>query len=268
MPSGVRRVLAAEGLKLRRRKTTFVVPVLLVAISVVATVGVHQAARRQWIGEATGFHVAASALQLLVNLVLLLVVVVSSFLVAREFGWGTAKSAWIRPLSRSDWVGGKLLFAAGLSSGMWIAVLVPVIALAAATAGFEDLMEKDYLLHPAGSLWGHLLLAAGLTQWSLWAVTVVAAALAALCGHPGGAVTAGVGLGLLMTLLSVFPGAEPFLLSTYVSMPWEQMIAMSKGLPLPHAWGDVFAMVFLGAGVWMVIAFALTMRTVRTREVN
>ncbi len=266
--AGVGRVLAAEWLKMRRRRTTWALPALLLIITLVTFFGVDQAARRQWIGEPNGFNVASGALHVLLNVVLLLVVVTTCFHVAREFSWGTVKSVFIRPLTREGWFLAKLVSAWAVASVLLLLAAAVVLLLGGVTHGYADLMEKAYLLHSAGSLGGRLALTILLTLWGLWAAAAVTAALAALLGHPGGALATALGLGVAMAVLSILPSTAPLLLSTYLSLPWEQMIAMSKGVPLPYTWGSVVWRTLLGAGAWLAAATLVGLLIVRRKEMR
>jgi hypothetical protein len=104
--------------------------------------------------------------------------------------------------------------------------------------------------------------------WTLCAVTVFAAALAGMFKHAGGAIAAGLGAGIAMTVLGTFPPLRPLLLTTHVSLPWEQMIAMSKGLPLPAEWGQLVWQTLVGSGVWMVATFLIGQRVISKKQIT
>jgi hypothetical protein len=161
-----------------------------------------------------------------------------------------------------------LLTAAGIVTALFVVAAVVMVALAALKLGFEDLMEKDYLIHTAGSLGVRMVLTTALTLFVLWSATAVTAALAARLNHPGGAIAAALGLGIAMTALSVFPAARPYLLTTYLSLPSEQMVAMSKGLPLPLEWGDLVWQTLAGAGAWGAAAYLSGRRVVQKKEIT
>jgi hypothetical protein len=264
----IRRVVSAELLKFRRRRSTVVLPAVVVALAVLIHFGLEVGARKHWFGVPSGFFVASSAIGWLTNAIVLVLVVVTSFVVSQEYALGTVKSAWVRPVKRGGWFTGKLLTAAGVVSVVFVAAAAVVVALAAARLGFGDLMEKDYLVHTGRSLGLHLALTSGLTLFALWSATAVTAALAARFNHPGGAIAAALGLGVAMTALSVFPAARPFLLTTYLGLPSEQMVAMSKGLAIPLAWGDLVWRTLAAGGAWGLTAYMTGRRIVQKKEIT
>jgi ABC-type transport system involved in multi-copper enzyme maturation permease subunit len=264
----IARVLSAEFLKLRRRRSTVVLPSIVVALAVLIYFGLEMGARNHWFGIPSGFFVASSAIGWITNAIVLVAVVVTAFVVSQEYALGTVKSAWVRPMRRGGWFTAKLLTAAGGVTALFVAGAAVVVVLAAAKLGFSDLMEKDYLVHPAGTLGARMALTTGLTLFALWSVTAVTAALAARLNHPGGAIAAALGLGIAMTALSVFPVARPLLLTTYVGLPGEQMVAMSKGLPLPLEWGDLVWHTLVAAGAWGLAAYAIGRWVVQKKEIT
>jgi len=269
MKSDVARIVAAEWLKLRHRRTTVVVPAAVCVMTVVIFFALELAARARFTGLPSGFHVTAATLDLTTSLVLLLIAVVGTcFHISREFALGTAKSAWTRPLTRRAWYSGKVLSAGMAISGLFVLTVMIVIVLAAWRFGFTDLMEKDYLVHSAGNLWWRMALAFALTLWGLWAVVSVVAALAALFNHPGGAIAAALGLGILFTILGMFSAIAPFLLSTCVSLPLDQLAAMSQGLSLPQSWGQTIWRSLFGGGIWMSAAWAIGLGYIGRKEIT
>ena len=148
-----------------------------------------------------------------------------------------------------------------------LAAVVAVI-LSGLRFGFTDLMEKDYLVHTAGNLRLQLLLTTVLILWNLLAVTSVAAAFASWFNHPGGAIAACLGMGLILTVAAVFEPLKPFLLNIHLSLPSEQMVAMSKGLPLPLGTGGLVWRSLAGGGVWMACALGAGYLIVRRKEIT
>lgn len=262
------RVVSAEVLKLRRRRSTFVLPSIVIAMAVLIYFGLEVGARNHWFGLPSGFFVASSAIGWIANAMVLVVVVVTSFIVSQEYALGTVKSVWVRPVRRSGWYSAKLLTAAGAVTALFVAAAAVVVALAAARSGFTDLMEKDYLVHTARSLGVRMALTTGLTLFAVWSVTAVTSALAARLNHPGGAIAAALGLGIAMTALSVFPAVRPFLLTTYLGLPSEQMVAMSKGLPLPLEWGDLVWQTLAAGGAWGLAAYLVGRWVVKKKEIT
>jgi hypothetical protein len=268
MKRDVAKVVSAEWLKVKKRKMTVSVPILVVSVSIVVFFGIELAARRDWVGVPTGFYIAAMSIGWMTNITVLAAVIISCFNISREFAFGTVKSAWVRPVSRSGWYVGKIFTAGATIGSLFMLAVAVVVALSAMRFGFTDLLEKDYLVHSARDLGVRLTVTAVLALWLLMVTTVVSSMIAAFFNHPGGAVAAGVGLGLLLAILGFFRPLRPFLLSTHISMPAEQMVAMSKGLPLPYSWSELLRMALGGAGAWMVSAFVIGMRVIVRKEIT
>lgn len=268
MTNDIGKVIAAEWFKLRRQRSTFVVLALTVVLSIAMFLALEYAARRDWIGVPSGHFVAASVAGWLTNIMMIVVVVVTSFLISQEFALGTIKSVWVRPVTRGRWYTAKVLVAAGVVSKLLLIAIIVTVALAVIRLGFTDLMEKNYTVHTAGSLTGRFILTVGLTVWTMWAATAFAAMLAAMFKHAGGAIAAGLAAGVAMMVLGTVPPLRPLLLTTHISLPWEQMIAMSKGLPLPAEWGQLVWQTLVGAGAWMVVAFFIGQRVIRAKQIT
>ena len=181
---------------------------------------------------------------------------------------GTIKSAWVRPVTRGRWYTAKVLVAAGIVSELLLMAIIVTVALAVIRLGFTDLMEKNYTVHTSGSLTGRFILTVGLTVWTMWATTAFAAMLAAMFKHAGGAIAAGLAAGVAMMVLGAIPPLRPLLLTTHISLPWEQMIAMSKGLPLPAEWGDLVWRTVAGAGAWLAVSFFIGQRVIRAKQIT
>ncbi|MCK4773226.1 MAG: ABC transporter permease [Candidatus Krumholzibacteria bacterium] len=266
--SDISREISAEMLKFRRRRSTFVFPAALVLLAALLYIGFEAGARNHWFGVPSGFFVAASSVAWIANVMVLVLVVITSFVISQDYALGTVKSAWVRPTSRTGWYTGKVLTACCVVAGLFVLAVVAVVVLAASRLGFVDLMEKDYLVHSASSMGLRLLLTTGLTLFVMWSAVVVTSALAAGLNHPGGAIAVALGLGVAMTALSVFPATAPFLLTTYLGLPSEQMVAMSKGLPLPLEWADLIWR-SLGAGAsWALVAFVIGRKIVIGKEIT
>lgn len=266
--SDVSRVLAGEVLKFRRRRSTVVMPLIMVLLATATALLFDAGARNNWFGVPSGFFVAASATAWITNVMALLLVIVASFTVAQEFALGTVKAAWVRPVGRTGWFAGKVITSGVVVTVLFLLAVAAAVVVAGVKGGFSDLMEKDYLVHTARSLGLRLLLTTGLALCALWSATVVAAAVAAKLDHAGGAIAAALGLGIAMTALSMIPAAKPFLLTTYIGLPAEQMLAMSKGLPLPLEWGDLIWRTLAVSGIYALVAYLFGRWIVGKREIT
>lgn len=266
--SDAARVLAAERLKLGKRRSTVAVPLAVAAFAAAIFQGLAFAAGRQWVGEPSGFYLAAAAAGWMVNVSALCAIIVTSFHISSEFDVGTIKSAWVRPISRRGWFAGKLISAWIMVGVIFLAALLVVLILAGTRFGFTDLMEKDYLVHSRTALSLRFAETTLLLLFSLVSVTTVMAAIAVSFRHPGASIAAGIGLVAAFVVLDFFPAARPFLLSTAITLPVEQIAAMAKGIPTPLAWGALAARTAACAAVWLLAAFAAGAAIVRTKEIH
>jgi ABC-type transport system involved in multi-copper enzyme maturation permease subunit len=264
----VARVLSGEALKFRRRRSSVVLPIIIALLAGLISFGIDAAARNNWFGLPSGFFVAASSIAWITNVMTLVLVIVASFAVSQEYALGTVKAAWVRPIGRSGWFTGKLLSACFVVAALFVLAVAVVAAMAFWRAGFADLMEKDYLIHTARSMGIRMLLTTGLTLGVVWSATVVTAAVATRLNHAGGAIAVVLGLGVAMMALSVFPPVRPFLLTTYLGLPSEQMVAMSKGLPLPLEWRDLIWRTLAASGIYAAVAYLLGRRAVERKEIT
>lgn len=264
----VTKVIRAEWFKLRRQRSTIVVPVAVLAFAVLLYFVQELAARKNMFGVPSGFFVSTSVIGWMNTVLALIAVIVASFLVAQEFAIGTVKSTWVRPVRRGRWFFGKYLFAAGIVTDLFIIVSASAVGLALVRLGMDSLMEKDYVVHTLRSLSLRMLLTLGLTLFGLWAATALAAAVAASLNHPGGAIALTLGIGVAMMAASAFEPARPFLLTQYLSLPLEQMSAMAKGVPLPLEWGTLIWRTLAGAGAWLALALVVGLRVTQTKEIT
>jgi ABC-type transport system involved in multi-copper enzyme maturation permease subunit len=194
--------------------------------------------------------------------------IITCFQISGEFAMGTVKPAWVKGLSRHGWLSGKVVSACLAVTAVFLIVLAVSLASAAARYGFTGLKEKDYVIHTASALWRGYLLGAGLTLFSLWAVVTVTSMLAAHLNRPGSAIAVAVLLAVALTVVAVFKPARPFLLTSAISLPFEQMTAMSKGLPLPLEWGDLVWRTLACAGGWMAASFAAGQIIIARKEIT
>jgi ABC-type transport system involved in multi-copper enzyme maturation permease subunit len=268
MRADVIKTISVDWFKAKRQKMTYILPALLVVVAVTMVFVLELAARRNWIGVPDGYFITASVMSWMNNIMVLLVVVFTSFGVAQEFAFGTVKSAWVRPVARSQWYTGKLIFSGGIVTDLFLITGATVFFLVMIRLGYADLMEKNFVVHTSGSLGLRLALVSGLTLWALWAMTAVVGMIASLFPQPGGAIAAGLGLGILMMVMSAFEPIRPFLLTHYVSIPFEQMISMSKGVPLPFEWKQLIIRGLAIPFGWMIITFFIGQRIIRNKEIS
>ncbi|MCK4549562.1 MAG: hypothetical protein KAU49_05315, partial [Candidatus Krumholzibacteria bacterium] len=226
------------------------------------------AASRDWAGIPSGFYLASSTSGWMINVTGLLAMIITCFQISGEFALGTVKPAWVRGLSRHGWLSGKVVSAAMAVSVLFIIIIVVSLVSAGAKYGFTDLKEKDFVVHTSAALWKGYLISTALTIFSLWAVVTVTSMLAAYLNRPGSAIAVAVLVAVALTVVAVFKPARPFLLTSAISMPFEQMTAMSKGLPLPLEWGELIWKTLACAGSWLAVSCAAGHAIIARKEIT
>jgi hypothetical protein len=268
MRSDVSRVFAAEVMKAKRRKSLYIMPALTILVSVLLFFSIDFAASRDWIGISSGFYLASSSIGWVVNLIGFFAVMITCFRISGEFAMGTVKSVWVRPMGREGWYFGKILSVMSAVTAHFILAVMVITLLAWAKAGYIDLMEKDYLVHSVSSLGLRFILVSFLTWWSLLSTVIVTAFAAVIFNRPGSAIATVVGSSLVMTMLAIFPSVNPFLLTKCLSLPFEQMTLMSKGLPLALGWNSLILRTIACAGIWMGLSIAGAIAVLKKKEIT
>jgi ABC-type transport system involved in multi-copper enzyme maturation permease subunit len=268
MTGDIKRVVAAERIKLRRSGTTWFVPAAAAVMTLLVFLAVAYAAARDWIGVPSGFYLASSTSGWMVNITALLAMIVTCFQISGEFALGTVKPAWVKGLSRHGWLSGKIVTASAAVTVLFLIVVIAALCSAWARYGFADLKEKDFVVHTAASLWRAYLLCAGLTLFSLWAAVSVTAMVSTLLSRPGSAIAVSILLAVGLNLLGVFEPVRFFLLTYAISLPYEQMTAMTKGIPLPLEWGQLVWRTLACAGGWLAVSFAVGQMIIGRKEIT
>jgi ABC-type transport system involved in multi-copper enzyme maturation permease subunit len=268
MTGEIRKVLLAEKVKLRGKKTTWFVLAALAVMTLLVFMAIAYAASRDWAGIPSGFYLASSTSGWMINVTGLLAMIITCFQISGEFALGTVKPAWVKGLSRSGWLSGKMVTAAIAVTAVFLVIVAVSLISAGTKYGFADLKEKDFVVHTSAALWKGYLLCASLTLFSLWAVVTVTSVLAAHFNRPGSAIAVAVLVAVALTVVAVFKPARPFLLTSAISLPFEQMTAMSKGLPLPLEWGELAWRTIACAGCWLVLSCAAGYMIIARKEIT
>ncbi|MBI5869226.1 MAG: ABC transporter permease [candidate division Zixibacteria bacterium] len=261
------RVMIAEWLRVRKSRAMAAGLVTYLAVVAMFYLTYHLLVRRSFTGIPTGFYLSGSVLSAAVTSLEFAMTLIVAFSVAREFSAGTIQQVWVRPLSRMSWLSGKLLTSVVVLKVWWVLTLLFVLVVAGVQLGFSDLMEKEYLIHSAGSLWWALLLTVALTTLALAAEIGIVAVCALIIGNPGGTIAVAVIARFILQLASNWDLLRPLILPTYVTAPLGQFIAMSKGLPLPESWGHLTRTCLIGSLVWILAGWLWASWIVKRREV-
>ena len=268
MMNDIVNIISAEKYKLLKRRSTVAWLPGVALLSVILFLAVDLAAQRDWIGIPSGFYLASAAIGWMVNILALLTIIFVSFQISGEFALGTVKPAWTRPVRRSAWFTGKLLSVSAVSSVLFIISLATITLLASMKYGFSDLMEKDYLVHSVSVLAGRFIQASFLTLLSFWALAAVTAMFAACFVRPGSTIAVTVVLSFFMSVIAIFQQAVPFLLSSALTLPYQQMKMMSKGLPVPLEWNDLTWRTIACASAYLILAVVSGVNIINKKEVT
>ncbi len=268
MTGEVLKILLAEKVKIRRKRTTWFVPAAVAAMTLLVFLAIAYAAANDWAGVPSGFYVASSTSGWMINVTGLLAMIITCFQISGEFALGTVKPAWVKGLSRHGWLSGKVISAAAAVTVLFLIVVAVSLISAGARYGFTDLKEKDFVIHTSSALWKGYILCAALTLFSIWAVVTVTSMLAVCFNRPGSAMAVAVLLAVALTVVAVFKPARSFLLTSAISLPFEQMTAMSKGLPLPLEWGELVWKTLACAGSWLAASCAVGHAIIARKEIT
>lgn len=268
MDNVIIRILAVEAYKLRRGRALFLVPSAVVAANAVLFFGMSLAVEGDFFGVPSGFYISSASIGWAMNLVAVVAAIITAFQISNEFAMGTVKNLWTQPLSRQSWFGAKVLFACSVVSFLILASIFTLLILSSIKYRFNDLVENRLLIHSAADMWFRLINTSLLTLWSCIALVSSVAAISSFCNRPGTSISFTFGLGFSMMILSVFPPIRPFLLYTYIQLPFEQMTAMSKGLPLPLPWGELIWKSLLVPGIYMAVSLFTGQFIIRRKEIG
>ncbi len=262
-----RRTIAAEWLKLRKSRATPVGLLVYLVIFAVLYITYVVAARESFMGIDSGFYIAGAAASGASTPLAFVALLLVSFSLGREFSQGTVQMIWPKPMARGGWLMGKIGTSVFHVSVFVCLTFVVAVVAAGVQFGFTNLMEKDYLIHAESALWWRFALVAVLTWLAIIAVVVAAAIPALYLGSPGSAVTVSIVIGFAVQLAGGWDMASPLLLSTYLTAPMDQFVAMSKGLPLPQTWGGLVGTCLTGSVVWIGLCWLWAWQIVRRKEV-
>lgn len=268
MMNDVARIMSAERLKLSRRKAAWMVPAATGALSALVSIAVAYAAARDWVGVPSGFFTASATIGYLVNAAGIAAIMMTCFSVSGEFSMGTVKPAWVRGVRRDGWFAGKLLWAASSVVALFLIAVIVAVAIAGLRYRFTALHENTYLVHTAARLGRALAVSTLLTTAALIAVTAAAGAVAAAVNRAGTAIALCIALAIGLGVLSVFEPLRPLLLTSVITLPFEQMSAMAKGLPLPLEWTTLAWRTLACSGAWAAAAFLAGRFVIMRKEIT
>ncbi|HMA77493.1 MAG TPA: ABC transporter permease [Candidatus Krumholzibacteriaceae bacterium] len=261
-------IISTEIYKLRRNKMRFVVPAAFFLLTIFLFIGLSAAAVRSYFGLPNGFYLTSAGLSWLINIIVLFLVIITSFQISNEFAMGTVKSVWVSPVSRRAWLSGKIIYLCLIAALLLFCSTILLLLLSWIKFGLTDLAEKNYVIHSASSLGLRLILVLSLTLITLFAVVCFASAISTLFCRPGSSIAMLLSIGFLMMVIGILPVLKGFLLITYISSPLEQMTAMAKGLPLPFSWSELIMQTLIVSGVYMIISISAGQLLITKKEIK
>lgn len=268
MRNEIARVLSAERLKILRRRAVWAAPAAAAGLSALVSIAVAYAAARDWVGVPSGYFTAASAIGYLANAAGIAAIVIACFAVSGEFSMGTVKPAWVRGVRRDAWLFGKLIAAAAAVVVLFLTAAAVAVLIAGVRYRFAGLYENTYLVHSAEDLAEALVLSTLLTAAALAAAATAAGAAATAVNRSGSAIAVCIGAAIGLGVLAVFEPLRPMLLTSVLTLPFEQMSAMAKGLPLPLEWGSLARRTLLCSGAWAAAALVAGRLVIMRKEIT
>ena len=225
----IARVLNAylvECLKAIRAKSTYLGPVLVVLLSILAPL-IHPITGDT--GSAYAF-IAFSTPMVLNLLGLLLTLTFCAGLVSSELGSGTIRLVLVRPLLRHEFLFAKLLLGMTYAAALTALVGLSTWTVAAMQGQLAGVVFGGEVLHTSAGMATDYVLGALAGLAPQFAAVAFALMVSTLARSTGAAVGAAVGIWIVCDTLKYPLHIAPFLFSTYMESPWQVFTAHCEGL--------------------------------------
>lgn len=233
------KIVSAEIYKQSKTKSSKTVPVMVLVITALIFLAVSAASDNLSLGPASGFYITAASLGWIIKAVSFAAVIITCFQISNEFSMGTVKAAWVQPLSRNHWYSGKLLHSCIICWSVLLAAVALLILLSSLKYNFNPLIENNYQIHSESDLWLKLGLTLILTLWVISVIIAATSVISIIFNAAGSSISVVIAASLLMVILEIFGDVRPFLLTSYISLPADQFVLMTKGLPLQMSWKEI-----------------------------
>lgn len=160
--------------------------------------------------------------------------------VSSELGGGTIRLVLVRPIRRHEFLLAKLLL--GMTYAVALAVLVAVLAwgMVFALGDLVGVSYGDELLFTGSQVFRAYLLGALLALFPLFAAVSYALMISTFTRSTAAAITAAIGIWIVVDAVKYPLGIAPYLFTTYFEMPWEPFRSIVDNAMepqwLPEAW--------------------------------
>jgi ABC-2 type transport system permease protein len=190
----------------------------------------------------TGFQVAIFSLKICLQMLALIVLAYSSMTLSEEIATGTAKNILVRDVKRRNFILGKFIALAFLSTGLVIFYHFISLGLGHFLGGLTAIKEGDYLLFSASELSTAYFGGMGLTVIAMIALTAFGCFISILIRGSGGAVATAIVIYFFMQILSQMHLFQKYLFTRYLLLPIDNMTRLVEGIYVDwarYAWWTI-----------------------------
>ncbi|RJP95604.1 MAG: hypothetical protein C4518_01025 [Desulfobacteraceae bacterium] len=215
--------------KIIRKKTTFWIAFIILAIQIAAAFFEHSE-RMASDDLGTGFQVAVFSLKICLQLLALILLVLSSMTLSEEIATGTAKLILVRGVKRRDFILGKFIALVYVSTVLVVFYHLVGILLGHFLGGLVAIREGEFLLFSAADLFKGFFGGMFLTLCAVVALVALGCFVSILIKGSGGAVGTGLVIYFFMQILSQMDLFQKYLFTNYLFLPIDNMAKLSEGI--------------------------------------
>jgi ABC-type transport system involved in multi-copper enzyme maturation permease subunit len=177
----------------------------------------------------TGYQVAASSLQISVQMLVLIILAISCISISEEISSGTVKLILVRGVRRCDFVLGKYLTLMYIGIVLVILMNVLGLGLGHVFGGLGPLKEGEFLLHSSMELAKDFAKCMLLTIPPMITLIAFGVFVSILIKGSGGAVGVGVVSYFFLQILSQLNPIQKYIFTNYLSLPVDKLAKIVDG---------------------------------------
>ena len=178
----------------------------------------------------TGFQVTVFSLKICLQLLALIILAYSSMTLSEEIATGTAKMILVRDVKRRNFILGKFIALACLSTVLVVFYHLVSLVLGYFFGGLMAIKEGDYLLFSASELSTAFFGGMGLTVVAMIALVAFGCFVSILIKGSGGAVATAIVIYFFMQILSQMNLIQKYLFTRYLLLPVDNMARLVEGI--------------------------------------
>jgi ABC-type transport system involved in multi-copper enzyme maturation permease subunit len=255
----------AESLRLSRPLRLALLPAAALLAFLYAS-GLGIAAENGVLGSKSGFWLAASSSSGIALTCALLGALLAAIAVGGDLASGVARVALCTPVSRGQWMAGRITTLAVGMALVYAFAALGALAAAAARFGLHGAFEGDYEIASAGFLTGQLLISWAVCLCALACAVALGALAGSVVGRAGGAVAVVALLGAGLTALGRWSRAESYLPGTYLSRGLDRVAQLGQGIAGAHA-SDGALLALAVCAAWTAAAGLLAALALSRRDI-